>query len=215
MFYLWSLCFHSELKPLLADKLLPLIWLKSFGKIILTWGTPLELYSDWEIHFLTRCLDDFMLFGGFCNTFSVLTTLKSSDLVESIKVIIKTKLAKFVETIQIPWTKALLLVFLNLITIPFITHKLSAFDRAHPMHLFLASFEPHLIKGDIFHYWKGLMPSIKNTNALIEQSFHSVPLGDEDIKHRTCNLQILSSGKKNTSRRTLFNHVGKSPNRYC
>ena len=82
------------------------------------------------------------------------------------------------------------------------------------MHLFLASFDPHLIKGEIFHYWKGLMPSIKNNNALIEQSFHSMPLGDEGIKHHTYNLQILSSGK-NTSRRTLFNHVGKSPSRYC
>lgn len=38
---------------------------------------------------------------------------------------IKTQLAKFVETLQIPWLKALLLVLLNLRSTPFGTHRLS------------------------------------------------------------------------------------------
>ena len=63
------------------------------------------------------------------------------------------------------------------------------------MHLFLASFELHLVKGDI-PLLKGLTCSIKNNSVLIEQSYHSVPLGDEDLKYLTCNQQILSLGKK-------------------
>lgn len=62
-----------------------------------------------------------MLLDGFYNTFTVLTTLKSSDLGENIKDIIKIKLEKFVETLQIPWTKQLPLVC-PLITTPFGSH---------------------------------------------------------------------------------------------
>ena len=51
------------------------------------------------------------------------------------------------------------------------------------MHLVPTSFDPQLIKGEIFQHCKGLIASIKNNYVLIEQSFHSVPLGDEDIKH--------------------------------
>ena len=42
-----------------------------------------------------------MLLDGFCNTFTMLTTLKFSDLGENIKDIIKIKLAKFVETLKV------------------------------------------------------------------------------------------------------------------
>ena len=63
------------------------------------------------------------------------------------------------------------------------------------MHLFLASFELHLVKGDV-PLLQGLTSSIKNNSALIEQSYHTVPLRDEDLKYLTCNQQILSLGKK-------------------
>lgn len=69
------------------------------------------------------------------------------------------------------------------------------------MHLFLASFDLHLIKED-GPPLQGLTPSIKNNSALIEQSSHSVPLGDEDLKCHTCNQQILSLEKKKKKKKT-------------
>lgn len=53
------------------------------------------------------------------------------------------------------------------------------------MHLVPASFEPQLIKGDILQYCRGLIVSVENKYALIEQSFHCAFLGDEDLKHHT------------------------------
>ena len=58
------------------------------------------------------------------------------------------------------------------------------------MHLVPASFYTQLIRGEILQYCKGLIVSIKNNHVLIEQSFHSAPLGDENVKHH-----ILQSGK--------------------
>ena len=51
------------------------------------------------------------------------------------------------------------------------------------MHLALASFDPQPTKGEILQYCKGLIASIKNNHNLVEQSFHSALLGDEDLKH--------------------------------
>ena len=62
------------------------------------------------------------------------------------------------------------------------------------MYLFLASFDLHLVK-DV-PLLQGLTPSIKNNSALIEQYFHTVPFGEEDFKHLTCNQQILSLEKR-------------------
>ena len=53
------------------------------------------------------------------------------------------------------------------------------------MHLNLDSFDPQLIKGKRFQYWRGLTASIKNNHILVEQSFHSELSGDEDLKHHT------------------------------
>ena len=53
------------------------------------------------------------------------------------------------------------------------------------MHLVPASFDPQLIKGDILQYCRGLIASVENKHALIEQSFHCALLGDEDLKHHT------------------------------
>ena len=52
------------------------------------------------------------------------------------------------------------------------------------MHL-APTFDPQLIEGEILQYINGLIASIKNNYALVQQSFHSVLLGDEDLKHHT------------------------------
>lgn len=51
------------------------------------------------------------------------------------------------------------------------------------MHLGPTTFDLQLMKGDILQFCKGLIKSIENNHALVEQSFHCVLLGDEDIKH--------------------------------
>ena len=45
-----------------------------------------------------------------------------------------------------------------------------------------ASLDMQLINGDTLQYHKGLTASIKNSHALVEQSFHSMLLGNEDLK---------------------------------
>ena len=53
------------------------------------------------------------------------------------------------------------------------------------MHLTSASFDSQLIKGEIFQYNKGIILSVKNNLALLEQSLHSALSGDKDSKHYT------------------------------
>lgn len=54
-----------------------------------------------------------------------------------------------------------------------------------PIHLTPASFNPQLIKAEILQYCKGLTGAVKSNHVLVEQSFHSVPSGNEDLKHHT------------------------------
>ena len=91
------------------------------------------------------------------------------------------------ETLQIPWPKALLLVLLNLKSTPFVTHKLPPFEiiAGCPMHIAPVSFGPQIIKRDILQYCKGLITSSENNHALGLQSFHSILPRDEDLKHQT------------------------------
>ena len=53
------------------------------------------------------------------------------------------------------------------------------------MHLSFNSFDLQPIKGDIPQCWKGLITSIENNHALVEQSFHRALPGDEDLQHHT------------------------------
>lgn len=62
------------------------------------------------------------------------------------------------------------------------------------MHLAPASLDPQLIK-DILQYCKGLIASIKNNHALVEQSFYNTLPGDEDISITSCNPDIPCIGK--------------------
>ena len=55
-----------------------------------------------------------------------------------------------------------------------------------PSDLILASFDPQLIKGEIIaevNTEKALLLLLKNNRVLVKQVFHSMPLGEEDLKH--------------------------------
>ena len=53
------------------------------------------------------------------------------------------------------------------------------------MHLVPVPFDPQLMKGETLQYCKGLIASIENNHASVEQSFHSVLQGDQDLKLHT------------------------------
>ena len=144
-------------------------------KIIPTWGAPLELHSDLGTHFTGRVLQQVCPVWLVLQQFPCTYHPQSSGLVECTKSIIKAQMAKFVETLQIPWPKALPLVLLNLRSTSFGTHKLSSFEivTGHPVHLTPVSFDPQLIKGDIIQYYKGLNASIKNNHVLGPARWHS------------------------------------------
>lgn len=84
---------------------------------------------------------------------------QSSGLVEHTNEIIKTLLAKIVETLQIPWPKVLPLVLFNLRSAPFGIQKLLLFEiiTGQPMHVAPAYSDPQLIKEDILQFCKGLI----------------------------------------------------------
>lgn len=50
---------------------------------------------------------------------------------------------------------------------------------------FFFFFYLQLVKGEILQHCKHLSASIKNNQVLVEQSFHSALLGDDDLKHYT------------------------------
>ena len=112
--------------------------------------------------------------------------------------------------------KSLSLVLLNLMGSPFGTHELSPIETVTgcPIHLTPDSFDPLLIKGEIFQYLKGLIATIEIT--MFWES-HLFALHAQEMKTSSitpCSLKILSVGK-DTSRRNLFNLGGKAPIKYC
>lgn len=117
------------------------------------------------------------------------------------------QLAIFVGAFQIPWPKTLLLVLLDLRCTPFGTHIFSPFETVtgYSMYLAPAVFDPHLIKGKLFHYFKDLMASIKITMFLQSNilTVHSQEM--KNLSITPGNLKISSIGI-DTSRRTLRPH---------
>lgn len=79
------------------------------GKVIPHLGTPHghhQLHRDQEINYFTgQVFDRSMVFGRFYAFIGLLPS--TSGLVECTNDIIKTKLEKWVETLQIPWLKEL------------------------------------------------------------------------------------------------------------
>ena len=79
------------------------------------------------------------------------------------------------------------------------------------MHLAPASFDSQLIKGEILHYSKGLISSIKMIMLRYSNLFMVSPREMKTLSITPCNLEIQSTGK-DPSRRTL---TGETPIRYC
>ena len=99
-------------------------------------GDPLSSFIIEGTHFTGQVLQQVCAVWPVLQHFHWAHHSQSSGLVESANSTIKTHLAKFVETIQIPWPKASPLVLLNLRSTALATHKLSPFERVtgHPMH---------------------------------------------------------------------------------
>ena len=70
-------CFHTGLKPSLADRLLPVLWPKSFWKRLFLPGIILHLIVIEEPILLVKYFDKFVMFGQLYSTFIKLTTLNS------------------------------------------------------------------------------------------------------------------------------------------
>ena len=116
--------FCSGLKSSLADRLLPLLRLKSFCKGL---SLPEALFSNFIVNeepiLLTRCFNKSAMFGQFCNTSTVLAT--PNPLVQlNTLMIISTQLAQFVETLQLSWPKTLLFILTGFKSTTFGTYKL-------------------------------------------------------------------------------------------
>ena len=71
------------------------------------------------------------------------------------------------------------------------------------MNLAPSYFDPQPIKGEIHQYCKGLIASIKSKHALVEQSFHSMAMGDEDLKHHTLQTGDFISWKRYLQKNSL------------
>ena len=125
--------------------------------------------------------------------------------------VIKRQLAKFVETLQTRWPKALLLVLLNLRSTLFGTHKPFEIIPGCPMHLAPASFGPQLIRGDRLQYCKGLITCTKNNQALAEQSFHSMLPRDEDLKYHILQPRGFIYRKRHLQKNSLQFSQWKDP----
>lgn len=145
--------FSHRTELFLEDKLMPLQWQKSCWKRLF----PLaELLSNSTVteEQVSQVLQQVCAIWLVVQHFHCAYHTQSSGLVECIDAIIKIQLAKFVETLQIPWPNALLLVLLKLRSTPFGVHKLSPSEviTGCPMHLTPAGLDLKLIKGDIFQY---------------------------------------------------------------
>ena len=74
------------------------------------------------------------------------------------------------------------------------------------MHLTSVSLDPQLIKGDKLQYCKGLIACIKDNHVLVEQSFHSVPQEDKDLKHHTLQSKDFVYWKRHLQKDSLQSH---------
>ena len=186
----------------------------ALDKIIPTWRTPLQLHNDRGTHFTGQVLQKVCAVWPVLQHFHCTYHPQSSGLVKHTNSIIKTQLAKLVEALQIPWSKALLLVLLNRRPTSFGTFTPFEAVTGCPVHLAPASSDPQLIKREILQYCKGLIASIKNNHVLVSNLFRVHSWEMKTLNITPCNLEISSIGK-DTSRRTLFNLAGKPAIRYC
>ena len=76
-YLLVTVCFHTGLKPSLADRLLPVLWPRFFWKRLCLPGIILHLIVIEKPILLVKYFDKFAMFGQLYNTFTKLTTLNS------------------------------------------------------------------------------------------------------------------------------------------
>lgn len=118
-------CFLSGLKLLHVDRLLTPPWLRTYWKrSFLPEGTAPKLHSDRGTHFTGQVWQEVCAIWPVLQRFHRSYHPQSPGLVECTNGIIKTQQEKSVETLQIPWPKALPLVLLSLRATPFGTHEL-------------------------------------------------------------------------------------------
>ena len=73
-------------------------------------------------------------------------------------------------------------------------------------------YESAMTKGDLLTFFQELTKALKIHTKVVEQTFHSTLLGDEDLQHH--DLASMSTGT-NTFTKTPFNLVGRDFTRYC
>lgn len=100
-----------------------------------------------------RTFNKSVLFGQFYNTFTVLNRPQYSGRVKYTNGNVRNQLAKFIQTIQIPWPEALPLVLLNLRPTAFGTQTLNFWDSYRVSNaLAPASFDLQRVKGECLHF---------------------------------------------------------------
>lgn len=140
-------------------------------KIIPAWGIALELHGDKRTHFTGHIMKQIYSLWLLLQHFHCTYYPQSCGLVERTNGIIKTQLAKFMETLKLTWPKAVPMVLSNLRAAPFQKHKLFPLElvTGRPMNLALAAFDVQLIKGDILHFFKGLI-KVRDKNHALENN---------------------------------------------
>lgn len=142
-------------------------------KIMPAWDIPLELHGNKGTHFTGHVMKQIYSLWLTLQHFHCTSHPQSYGLVERTNGIIKTQLAKFMETLKLTWPKAVAMVLSNLRAAPFQKHKLFPLELVtwRPMNLALAAFDAQLIKGHILHFCKGLIKVIDKNHALENNLF--------------------------------------------
>lgn len=119
-------------------------------KIILNWKISLELHSGWGTHFIGQIMKT--IIWPLLQYFHCVYHPNPQDS------IIKMHLAKFMESFNLPWPKALLIVLLILWSIPFYKYKLSPFEiiTGGPMKINSGTSDPCQIKRNMLNYFQEL-----------------------------------------------------------
>lgn len=155
------MCYVSAVAKVLVEKIMP------------AWDTPLELHGNKGTHFTGHVMKQIYSLWLILQHFHCTSHPRSYGLVERTNGIIKTQLAKFMETLKLTWPKAVPMVLSNLRAAPFQKHKLFPLElvTGRPMNLALAAFDVQLIKGDILHFCKGLIKVTDKNHALENNLF--------------------------------------------
>lgn len=73
-------------------------------------------------------------------------------------------------------------------------------------------YESAMMKGDLLTFFQELTKALKMNTKVVEQTSHSMLLGDEDLQHH--DLASMSTGTSIFTK-SPFNLVGRDSTRYC